>query len=295
MRYVGPIFRPGPTEGNSYLLQVTIGCAHNQCTFCSFFKEKPFRIRPMKEIEEDLRMARQHFPYDPPVFLIDGDTTCYTMDKLRPILQKIRETFPDSPHTNMYARFGDIYRRYSVDDLKEMKELNVKFLYMGMESGSDKVLAAIKKGTTQAEMLEAARRMSEAGIAFNGSVILGLGGIKDSEEHIRESIKVINLMKPNSIGTTVLNPQKGTPLYNDVLSGKFELPTYRDILREERMLLEGIHVDTPLYVWTGGFLPGAGVVDGIFPEDRDIIMRKISERRIVDRMLNQKIMMNGGL
>ena len=295
MRYIGPIFRPGPTEYNSYLLQVTIGCAHNKCTFCSFFKEKPFRVRPMKEIEEDLRMAREYFPFDPPVFLIDGDATCYTMDKLRPILQKIRETFPNSPHTNLYARFGDIYKRYSVDDLKEMKELNVKFLYMGMESGSDKVLSDIKKGTTQAEMLEAAERMHAAGIDFNGSVILGLGGVKDSEEHIRESIKVINLMKPASIGTTVLNPQRGTPLYDDILRGKVELPTYRDILREEHELLEGISVDTPLYVWTGGFLPGAGVVDGIFPQDRDRIMKQISQRRILDRILDRRIMMDGGL
>lgn len=295
MRYVEPIFRPGPTEGNSYLLQVTIGCAHNKCTFCSFFKDKPFRTRPLEEIKEDLRMARQYFPYDPPVFLIDGDATCYTMDKLRPILQEIRTTFPNSPHTNMYARFGDIYKRYSVDDLKEMKELNVKFLYMGMESGSDKVLSDIKKGVTQAEMLESARRMNEAGMPYNGSVILGLGGVKDSEEHIRESIKVMNLMKPTSIGTTILNLQPGTPLYDDYKASRFELPIYRDILREERELLEGIGRDYPLEVWTGGFLPGAGVVVGNFPEDRDKIMKAISERRITNQLLDQKIMVGGGL
>ncbi len=295
MRYVEPIFRPGPTEGNSYLLQVTIGCAHNKCTFCSFFKDKPFRTRPLEEIKEDLRMAREYFPYDPPVFLIDGDATCYTMDKLRPILEEIRKTFPNSPHTNMYARFGDIYKRYSVDDLKEMKELNVKHLYMGMESGSDKVLADIKKGVTQAEMLEAARRMNEAGMSYNGSVILGLGGIRDSEEHIRESIKVINEMRPASLGTTILNIQPGTPLYEDYRSGKFELPTYRDILREERELLEGIDKDLSIYIWTGGFLPGAGVVNGNFPEDRDRILKAISERRITNRLLDQKLMVGGGL
>lgn len=295
MRYVEPIFRPGPTEYNSYLLQVTIGCAHNKCTFCSFYKDKPFRTRPFEEIKEDLRMARQYYKYDPPVFLIDGDATCYTMDKLRPILLEIRKTFPNSPHTNMYARFGDIYKRFSVDDLKEMKELNVKFLYMGMESGSDKVLADIKKGVTQAEMLEAAERIREAGIPYNGSVILGLGGVKDSEEHIRESIKVMNLMKPNAIGTTILNPQPGTPLYTDVLSGRFELPTYRDILREERELLENIGTDYPLNVWTGGFLPGSQMIVGDFPQDRDRILKEISQRRITNMLLDQKIMVGGGL
>ena len=295
MRYVEPIFRPGSTEGNSYLLQVTIGCAHNKCTFCSFFKNKPFRTRPMEEIKEDLRMARQVYRYDPPVFLIDGDATCYTMDKLRPILQEVRKTFPNSPHTNMYARFGDIYKRYSVADLKEMKELNVKFLYMGMESGSDKVLSDIHKGVTQAEMLEAAARMNEAGMPFNGSVILGLGGIKDSEEHIRESIKVINQMRPVSLGTTILNLQPGTPLYEDYLAGRFELPTYRDILREERTLLEGIDSDMPIEVWTGGFLPGDGVIVGQFPEDRNKVMKAISNRRITNMLLDQKLMIGGGL
>lgn len=240
-------------------------------------------------------MARRYFRYDPPVLLIDGDATCYTMDKFRPILQEIRKTFPHSPPTNMYARFGDIYQRYSVDDLKEMKELNIKFLYMGVELGSDKVLADIKKGVTQAEMLEAAERMNEAGMAYNGSVILGLGGIKDSEEHIRESIKVMNLMKPASIGTTILNLQPGTPLYEDYRSGRFELPTYRDILREERELLEGIDSDLPIEIWTGGFLPGAGVVVGNFPEDRENILRAISERRITNQLLDQKIMVGGGL
>lgn len=169
---------------------------------------------------------------------------CCTMDKLRPILQEIRKTFPDSPHTNMYARFGDIYKRYSVDDLKEMKELNVKFLYMGMESGSDKVLADIKKGVTQEEMLEAGARIREAGIPFNG---------------------------------------------------RFELPTYRDILREERKLLENIGQDYPLEVWTGGFLPGERFIVGNFPEDRDRILKQISERRITNRMLDQKLMVAGGL
>lgn len=296
MRYVEPIFRPGPTEGNSYLLQVTIGCAHNKCTFCSFFKDKPFHTRPLEEIKEDLRMARQYYPYDPPVFLIDGDATCYTMDKLRPILQEIRKTFPNSPHTNMYARFGDIYKRYTVEDLREMhEELNVKFLYMGMESGSDKVLSDIKKGVTQAEMLEAADRMNKAGIPYNGGVILGLGGIKDSDEHIRESIKVINQMRPVSIGTTMLSLQPGTPLYEDYRNGKFELPTYRDILREERTLIEGIDKGLEIDVWTGGFLPGSNFIRGQFPEDRDKVLRAISQRRITNLLLDQKIMIGGGL
>lgn len=295
MRYVEPIFRPGPTEHDSYLLQVTVGCAHNKCTFCSFFKDKPFRTRPMAEIREDLAMARAYFPYDPPVFLIDGDATCYKPSKLVEILEAVRETFPNSPHTNMYARFGDIYRSYSVDDLKALRDLNVKFMYMGMETGSDKVLADIKKGVTQAQMLDAAARIREAGIPFNGSVILGLGGVADSEEHIRESAKVINEMRPDAIGTTALSLQPGTPLYDDWRAGRFELPTYRDVLREERELLEGIDPDLEIDVWTGGFLPGAGFVRGRFPEDREQVLEAISRRQVANALLDRPLMVGGML
>ena len=216
---------PSPTEWNSYLLQITLGCSHNKCTFCSFFKNKPFRTRPFEEIKEDLQMARAYYKYDPPVFLIDGNATCYSMDKLCPILQEIRKIFLNSPHTNMYARFEDIYKRYSVDDLKEMKELNVKLLNIGMESGSDKILMDIKKGNMQAEEIEAASRLNEAGLDFTAAVILGLGDIRDSEEHIRETTKVLNIIQPCAVGVMALNPQSGTPLYEDIQSGKFELPT----------------------------------------------------------------------
>lgn len=108
-------------------------------------------------------------------------------------------------------------------------------------------------------------------------------------------IKVMNLMKPDSIGTTILNLQPGTPMYEDYKNGRFELPTYRDILREERELLENIGQDYPLEVWTGGFLPGERFIVGNFPEDRERILKQISERRITNRMPDQKLMVAGGL
>lgn len=293
MRYVEPICRPGMCELDSYLLQVTFGCAHNKCTFCSFYKKKPFHIRPFEEIKEDLRLARQHFSYDPPVFLIDGNTTIYSMDRLRPILQEIQNVFPNSPHTNMYARFGDIYHHYSLLDLKEMKSLNVKFLYMGMESGCDIVLTNVNKGMNQNMIIDASQRISEAGIGFNSSVIFGLGGKIHSEEHIKESIKVINQTKPSAVSTTVLCPQKGTPLYDDIIKGTFELPTYRDILREEYMLLDGLTFKQPIIIWTGGFLPGDSVIRAEFPKDKEEVLKAVLNRPIVNTMLDRTIRMNG--
>ena len=289
MRYEEPICRPGMCELDSYLLQVTIGCAHNKCTFCSFYKKKPFRIRPFTEIKEDLQLARLHYSFDPPVFLIDGNATCYSMDRLRPILQEIQKVFPNSPHTNMYARFSDIYSHYSVTDLKEMRSLNVRFLYMGMESGSDVVLANVKKGVTQNMIIDSSQRISEAGISFNSSVIFGLGGKINSEEHIKESIKVINQIKPNAVSTTVLCPQKGTPLYNDIIQETFELPTYRDVLREEYMLLDGLVFTQPTLIWTGRFLPGDSVIRAEFPKDKKKVLSAVLNRPVVNTMLDQTI------
>jgi len=292
MRYVEPICRPGMCELDSYLLQVTIGCAHNKCTFCSFYKKKPFRIRPFSEIKEDLRLARIHYSFDPPVFLIDGNATCYSMDKLRPILQEIQNVFPNSPHTNMYARFSDIYHHYRLSDLKEMRSLNVEFLYMGMESGSDIVLANVNKGMNQQMIIDASQKISEAGIGFNSSVIFGLGGTTHSDEHIKESIKVINQTKPNAVSTTVLSPQKGTPLYDDIIKGSFELPTYRDILREEYMLLEGLEFTQPTLIWTGGFLPGDSVIRAEFPKDKKEVLLAVLKRPCVNAVIDKTIRMD---
>ncbi len=295
MRYVQPIFRPGPTESESYLLQVTIGCSHNLCTFCSFFKNKPFYTRPFDEIVEDLKMAREFYTHDPPVFLLDGQPTYLSMDELRPILQKIRETFPNSPHTNMYARFGDIYKNYTVEDLKELKELNVKHLYTSLESGSDKILRKVRKGNPQKVIFEAARRLHEAEIEFGGGVILGLGGIEDSEEHVSETVRVLNEIQPTSVGFTVLNPQPGTPLYDDLTAGKFELPTYRDILREEREILEGLEFDRSTLIWASGFLPRTMPIVGYFPQDKEKVLEALKNRKFINSILDEKVMVGGGL
>ena len=166
-----------------------------------------------------------------------------------------------SAHTNMYGSYRDLYRK-SVEELHEMKELGVEFIYTGLESGSDIVLSDIKKGYTAEEAIIAGKKISEAGIGFNSGVILGLGGVKNSEDHIKESIRVMNKINAPQIGLMVLNPQAGTPLYEDIKSGKFELPTYRQIFKEEAEILKGLDIKLPTSVPTGVFLPGNGYAVG---------------------------------
>lgn len=295
MRYEGDIYRPGPKENNSYLLQVTLGCSHNKCTFCSFYKEKPFRVRPYEELEEDIMMARSYYRYVPSVFLCDGNVTCLSMDRLRPILQKIKEVFPESAHTNMFGRYSDIYRK-TADELKEMKELGVEMIVMGLESGSDIVLSKINKNCTAEEEIIAGQKMHEAGIDLGTGVILGLGGVEHAEDHVKGTIRVLNEINPPNIGITVLNPQTGTPLYNDIQSGAFELPTYRQIFWEEAEILKGLELKRPTHILTGVFLPNDDVISGIFPNDKERLV-KLSENRMkkYPQWLDKKLMMNGHL
>ena len=277
MRYEGKIYRPGPTEHDSYLLQVTLGCSHNKCRFCNFYRDKPFKMRPFKEIEEDIMMARSHYKHVPGVFLIDGNVTCLSMDKLRPILKKIKEAFPESDHTNMFGRFSDIYNK-TVDELKEMKELGVKMIVAGLESGSDIVLSDIEKGYTADEAIAAGKKMEEAGINLGTGVILGLGGVKNSQEHIRGSLRVLNAIKSSHVGVTVINPQTDAPLYEDIQSGTFELPTYEQIFREETELIKGLNFAAPCIFTVGYLLPNNHIIGGYLPGDKERIIKESEDR-----------------
>lgn len=295
MRYEGRIYRPGPTESSSYLLQVTMGCSHNKCKFCSFYKDKPFKIRPYEEIEQDILMARRCYDYVPSVFLCDGDPLCLPMEQLRPILKKIREVFPESQHTRMYGTFRNALRK-TASDFQELKSLGVDRIFCSLESGSDAVLKYIQKGVTVDEAVEAARHMEEAGIWYGATIILGLGGTRFSEAHIRGSIDAVNRIRPSSFGFTVLNPQADTPLFDDTEKGVFTLPDYRQIFREEAEMFNGINFyhSKPSYFMGGVFLPGNGIVSGTLPQDREKILRVIQSRPAqYGFMMDRQIYTNG--
>lgn len=292
MRYIGNIYRP-PTESNSLLIQVTIGCSHNQCTFCDFYSNKRFRIRKFEEIEEDLWAARKEYKTVPSVFLIDGNVTCLSMNRLRPILLKIREIFPESKHTNMYGSYNDINRK-SLEDLKELKELGVETIVIGFESGSDIVLADIKKGFTFDVAKSAGQKLAKAGIGSVGSILLGIGGVKNSAEHVKGSIALLNELDITLLGLTIFNPQPGTEIYHDIINDRFELPTYRQIFEEEEAILQGLDPNLNCTIYSGVYVPNNHIIVGTFPQDRERMIRESHNRPITEAHLLDKEIQIGG-
>lgn len=236
MRYEGAIYRP-PSEAYSYLLQITIGCSHNRCTFCTMFKDKQFRVRPISEVMEDLEAARRYYSRVGRIFLCDGDALCLKTDKLIPILDKIRELFPECERIGIYARSSDILRK-TEDELKELVNHGLGIVYIGAESGSERVLEMINKGVTRDQIIESVKRCEMLGLPTSVTFISGMGGKKHWREHAVETGKMISEMGASYVGLLTLMVDKKAPIYRDIESGEFELLSPEEIVAETKLLLE---------------------------------------------------------
>lgn len=268
MRYDSDLIYRPPGEWRSYLLQCTIGCSHNKCTFCAMYKEKKFRIRPLEEILEDIDMALDYYgPNVERVFLMDGDAIVMKTGQLLKILEKLYRNFPNLKKVTTYAGPNSTLAK-SVSELTELRQAGLTRAYLGVESGSDAVLSAIQKGCTATQMLQAGQNLVQAGIDLWAIVILGLTGQDgDWREHVESSAKIINEMRPRHLSAMTFAPASGTPLGEDVLAGRFKVCTPEHILRECRLLIEQLDVD-PLHFTSNhasNYLP----LKGGLPEDRD--------------------------
>ena len=282
MRYDSDLIYRPPGEWRSYLLQCTIGCSHNKCTFCAMYKEKQFRVRPLEEILEDIDMARDYYgPGVERVFLMDGDAIVMKTEQLLKILEKLYHNFPNLQKVTTYAGPKSTLSK-SMTELKELHAAGLTRAYLGVESGSDAVLSAINKGCTAAQMLKAGQNLVEAGIDLWAILILGLTGQDgDWEEHVLSSAKIINEMKPRHLSAMTFAPAKGTQLGEDVLAGRFKVCTPDQILEECRLLVERLDVD-PLHFTSNhasNYLP----LKGGLPEDKEKFLG------LIDQALRGKI------
>lgn len=235
MKYEGDIIRP-PSEASSLLLQVTVGCSHNKCSFCPAYKEKKFRIKSYDEILEDILEAGRWRSIDR-VFLCDGDALIIPQERLIRILGLIRTHIKGVKRVGTYANAKSILRK-TIDELVALRELGLGIVYLGIESGNDELLKRIKKGVTAAQMIQAGRRIKEAGIALSVTVILGLGGIEQGIEHAADTAGVLTAIDPDYASALTLMLMPGTPLHSEYLSGLFALPDKFDLLRELAIIIE---------------------------------------------------------
>lgn len=235
MHYEGNCIRP-PSEAYSILLQVTVGCSHNKCTFCGTYKDKRFRIKDDRTILGDILFAAKYMKRQDRVFLMDGDALIIPQKRLMWILDRIKEHLPWVRRVGAYANAKGI-RMKTLEQLKELRENGLGILYLGVETGDEKLLKQIRKGTSAENLIAMGRKVREAGIKLSVTVLLGIAGRERSLEHARATGELLTRMDPNYVGALTVMLIPGTPLHDDYLSGQFELLNERELLMELREMI----------------------------------------------------------
>ena len=245
MHYEGHCIRP-PSEAHSILLQVTLGCSHNQCAFCGSYKDKRFAIKDDKIMLSDILFASKHMRDQERAFLMDGDALIIPQKRLMWILERIREHLPWVKRVGAYANAKSIKMK-SRQELIELRENGLGILYLGVESGDDETLKKVKKGTDARNLIRMGKKVREAGIKLSVTVLLGIAGPERSLEHARATGELLSAMDPNYVGALTVMLVPGTPLYEDYEKGEFRLPDERAALLELREMIAHTHLTRGLF------------------------------------------------
>ncbi len=279
MRYEGTVFRP-PSEAHSLLIQATIGCPHNKCSFCSMYKKTRFKIRPVQDIKEDLLAARDYYgKYVESIFFPDGNTIIMKTEQLLEIFNYANELFPELERITVYgsARFVN---KKSLDDLKRLKAAGLRRLHMGMESGDDIVLQKINKGTNSAEIIEAGSKLKAAGIQTSEYYLVGIGGRARWREHAENSARVLSAFSPDFIRLRTFAPERNTPILEEIRSGDFQYLSPHEALREIRVLIENLTCDNSMVL--SDHISNYWNINGLIPNDRDKMLAEIDKALAID-------------
>ena len=271
MRYFGSVYRP-PSEARSLIVQVTYGCSHNTCAFCSMYKAKKFTLRPMEEILEDFQLARQAYSKVGRIFLADGDALIRPAADLERILEVIAELFPECERVTCYASPSSIHKR-TPEELKRLRERNLTMVYMGLESGCDEVLKRMRKGHTAADIVAAGQKINAAGIDLSVTAISGLGGVELWREHAMDTAAALSAMKPAYIGLLTLMVEPGTPLYDWVEKGQFQLLDSHQVLEETALLVA--QLDCEGAVFRMNHASNYLTLKGTLNEDKQALLKRI--------------------
>jgi radical SAM superfamily enzyme YgiQ (UPF0313 family) len=269
MRYEGDIYRP-PSEAYSLLVQVTIGCTHNKCTFCKMFKDKKFRVRNPQEVFEDLAWARRRYSRVERMFLCDGDALALSNKRLMPILEYIYDNFPECERVTIYGRATDVLKKTD-EEMRELYEAGMTMVYIGAESGSDKVLKDICKGETRQELIDAVRKIEECGMQASVTFISGLAGKDGWEDHAIQTGTMISEMEPSYVGLLTLMVEPSVPMAKDIESGKLRLLSPDEVMAETLLMLENTNV-TKKCVFRSNHASNYVSLRGDLPDDKEKMM-----------------------
>jgi radical SAM superfamily enzyme YgiQ (UPF0313 family) len=265
MHYEGNIIRP-PSEADSILLQITVGCSHNKCTFCGAYKGERFKIKPDEVIMEDIAFAARYARRQRRVFLCDGDALIVPQKRLVKILTAVREQLPWVERVGVYANTKGLAMK-SDAELAELVSLGLGIAYTGLESGDDETLAAVRKGADSQRMIDMGRKARAAGLKLSLTVLLGLAGVERSTIHAEATGRVLTAIDPEYVGALSLMLIPGTPLYDDYREGRFRLPDPMGMLAELRTMIAHTDLTNGLFHanHASNYLP----IRAKLPEDKE--------------------------
>jgi radical SAM superfamily enzyme YgiQ (UPF0313 family) len=241
MHYTGQVYRP-PLEAYTPLLEVTVGCSHNKCAFCTMYHQTPFFIAPRENVEADLQELADRYSNIERIYLLNGDPFVLSAEKLIDIGELIHSYLPEVKTITSYASFYNLKNK-SVEDLKKLKALGYNELYIGVETGYDKVLDYLNKGANLEEYKEGLEKLKKAGIDYHAIIMLGVAGAGNSKINAEKTAEFLNLYPPKSVFPMTTDVQKGSDLYKMREDGDFKEASIREILEEQIVLVENLKLD----------------------------------------------------
>ncbi len=274
LNYDYPLYRP-PSEGKSLIFQVTLGCSFNVCSYCNMYRTKEYVERPWDEIKMEIDLASKHMPDTTRIFLADGDALNLPTERILQILNYINQKFPKLERVSSYAMPKNILEK-SAEDLKKIRDTGLSMFYIGIESGSDKILKKVTKGATAQTIIKACQKAKDAGYTISCMIILGLGGRTYTKEHMNETAKVLSITAPDYVGALTLHLEDGI---RDEFLTKFKEPFVpiddADALIELENLVSKMEPKSPV-VFRANHGSNAYPIGGTFPEDKQKILEKIA-------------------
>jgi radical SAM superfamily enzyme YgiQ (UPF0313 family) len=246
MQYEGPIYRP-PSEADSLLIQATVGCPHNKCTFCMVYKKGPrFRVRPVEDICTDMDEALEQYGASvQSIFFPAGNTIAMPTEDLAAICAHAKMKFPELRRITVYGSSQYIVQK-GLADMQLLRKAGLSRVHVGLESGDDVILKSVKKGTNAAEQIRAGRIVKQAGMQLSEYVILGLGGPERYKDHALKTARAINAIAPDFVRLRTLVPKVNTLLLHQIKKGRFQLSSPHQVLDETRLLIENLGIETLL-------------------------------------------------